>query len=244
MKQITILCLVSLIFFSGCGSSIFNKIPKGNKGNASQQEKESKQTTGSIEGEIDLPSHNDLVNNAKTNPDWVIRADGAEIKVPYGSKGKIKFETNTSEKFDSFTKILSSWKVNSAPVQLFIFGGIIVAVGVGLIIFGMGRLGAVAIGSGIALIACGVVINSYPWVFLIVVLLGLVIGGYFLYNQYKKKKIQGESEDQFYTLERLVDLIARLPNDLQEEYFKQPLREDDASGIIRKITRQARGIHR
>lgn len=233
-----------LILLSGCQSSIFKKIPKGNKGNASQEEKESKQTTGSIRGEIDLPSHQNLKENAKTNPDWVIKADGAEIKVPYGSKGKIKFETNTSETFDSFTKILSSWKVNSAPVQLFVFGGIIVAVGVGLIIFGMGRIGVVAIGSGIALIACGVVINSYPWVFLIVVLLGLVIGAYFLYNQYKKKKISGENEDQFYTLERLVDLIARLPDEMQEEYFKQPLREDDLSGILRRITRKARGINR
>jgi len=233
------------LLIAGCGwRNSGMKIPKGNKGSATQQEREKKKTTGSIKGTVTLPEKPEVDAKGKQRPPITVKADGAEMQLPAGTTGELSLTVNGYESLDTFTEMLSSWKVNSAPVQLFVFGGIIVAVGVGLIIFGMARLGVVCIGAGIALIACGVVINQYPWVFLIVVLLGLCIGAYFLYNQYKKKKITGENGDQQYVLERMVDLVARLPNDLQEQYFKQPLREDDQSSTVRTITRKARGINR
>lgn len=244
MKKILLSCILSLFLFSGCNSTSGMKIPKGNKGSASQSESEKTKIVGEIEGDIELPETPALDKNGKPLPNIRIKVDGVDVEVPAGTKGKFQVGTKGTQITDSFTEMLSSWKVNSAPVQLFVFGGIIVAVGVGLMIFGMARIGVVCIGAGIALIACGVVINQYPWVFLIVVLLGLVIGAYFIYNQYKKKKLTGESIDQMYVLELLVDLIARLPEDMQEKYFKKPLREDDQSVTVRQITRKARGVNR
>jgi len=245
MKRILLSTIIILsLLIGGCGRTDGMKIPKGNKGSATQQEREKKNVTGEIEGEITLPEVPEFGPELDPEdiPPWRVKVDGTDIEVPYGTKGKLTVKTRGSASLDSFTEMLSSWKVNSAPVQLFVFGGIIVAVGVGLIIFGMARIGVVCIGAGIALIACGVVINQYPWVFLIVVLLGLCAGTYFIYNQYKKKKITGDSGDQFYVLEKLTALIERLPEDLQEEYFKKYLREDDKSSMVRRVTRKARGL--
>jgi len=243
MRKFILISILTLLI-SGCGWKLPDgmKIPVGNKGSATQSEKEKSKVTGAISGEVTLPSVPFLDSEGKAQPDLIIKADGADVKLPAGTTGKLQITTNSSQTLDSFTEILSSWKINSAPVQLFAFGGIMVAVGVGLIIFGMTRIGVVCIGAGFALIACGVVINQYPWVFLIVVLLALCIGVYFIYNQYKKKVVTGESVDRMYVLESIVDLVAKLPDELQEKYFKQPLREDDKSAMVRSITRSARGL--
>lgn len=238
MKKL-LLCL-SFFMICGCFSNNSMKIPKGNKGEAKQEERSQKEITGEIEGDVHLPEIPADGLQTKKDP-WKIKIDGIDVEVPYGSKGNFKVNSSGSSSSDSFTQMLSSWKVNSAPVQLFIFGGIIVAVGVGLIIFGLSKFGIVCLGVGFSLIACGVVINQYPWVFLIVVLLGLVIGGYFLYVQYSKKKLQGEKLNQEYVLEKFVKIIESLSEDTQS-YIKKSLKEDDQSGVIRKVTHKARKI--
>jgi len=240
MKRIllaTILCL----FMLGCRDNSDMKIPKGNQGSASQQEIEKKKISGEIKGSIKLPEP--VVEDPEDlKQPWVIKVDGVDVQVPYGTKGEFEVKTVGSSSLDSFTEMVSSWKLNSAPVQLFIFGGILVAVGVVLIIFGMVKVGIMCIGAGFALITCGVLINQYPWIFLIVFGVGAIAGIYFIYIQFKKKSTIQENTDQQYVLEKLVDLVARLPEEFQEKYFKQPLKEDDQSAMVRRITRKARGL--
>lgn len=235
--------LIILLVTGGCFSLFSTKkeeFPTGNVGSAGRQEKENEKIIGEISGEIELPELSDDV--VAIGKPMRIKVDGAEAELPSGTKGKLQIGVNNTSSSYSWNEFASSWKINSAPVQLFVFGGVIVAVGIGLIFFGLSRIGIAAVASGAALIACGVVINSYPWVILIIVGLSLIVGGYFLYTEYRKKKLEGETIDQFYVLERITDVISKLPNDIIEKYIKAPLKEDDNSGLVRKITRKARGL--
>ena len=240
MKRLVVI-FICLCLLSGCWRNPFSRIPKGNKGEATQRDTEKKKTTGTITGEIELPGP-ELPEDYEDKKPLKIKADGVDVELPAGTKGKLKIGAQTNIQTTSLTSMISSWKLNSAPVQLTVFGGILVAVGIGLVIFGMSKIGIACAGMGGSLIACAIMINNYPWVVLIVMGLALVAGGYFLYNQYKKKKIEGESVDQMMVLSKLCKLIERMPEDIIDKYIKEPLKEDDDSAVIREITRRARGI--
>ena len=229
------------ILMAGCGGSWGSKtkIPTGDEGEAKQQETTKERIVGEIEGEFELPEIPPVDTSGTPLPLQRIKLDGVEAEVPSGSKGKIKISTTKETDRDEFIEILSSWKINSAPVQLFVFGGILVAVGIALMVFGIIRIGIAAIAMGFGLIACGVM-NTYPWVFLLVILLGLVIGGYFIYTEFKKRKLHKDTSEKEYTLNRIVRFIEALPEEVQEKYFKKPMREDDGSLTIRKVTRKVR----
>jgi hypothetical protein len=240
MRLITTILLCALLL-NGCGGTT-GKIPTGNQGNAQQKETESTKIIGEMDGEIELPSTEPQFNSKGENIPLKVRIDGVDMEVPSGTKGKIKVKTRGNTSSDSFMNITSSWKLNSAPVQLFVFGGILVAVGVALMFFGIWKIGLGCVAAGLSLIGCGVLINSYPWIVLIVLGIGLIIGAYYIFVEYKKHKALNSVDKQDYVLTRLVNLIARLPDETQEKYFKQPLREDDKSEVVREITKKARGV--
>lgn len=236
--------LVSILCFllSGCGGWDFGgaRVPKGNKGSAEQSDSEKKKIYGDIEGEFEFPEVPLMDEAGKVYPPYKFRIDGIDGEVPAGTKAKVKMSAKGKATTSSFTEIASSWKINSAPVQLFVFGGIMVAVGCVLMFFGMWYLGmGVSIGGG-ALIGCGILINEFPWVILIVIGVGILAAGYYIYTEVKKKKVLGENRDKGFVLEELVDAVSNLPDDVLEQYIKKPLREHDDSVLIREITRKAR----
>lgn len=241
MRKILIL-LFCCMFLFGCENNPFRRIPTGNKGEATQQDTEKRKVIGEITGEIELPDSPELDERGLERKPMKVKADGVDIELPAGTKGKLKIGVSGNTTTTSLTSMMSSWKVNSAPVQLMVFGGICVAVGVGLMFFGMWKLGIACSGMGGSLIACAILINNYPWVVLIIIGLCIIAGIYFLYNQYKKKKSEGDNIDYMMVLTKLSTLIDKMPEDIIEKYIKTPLKEDDDSLIIREITRRARGL--
>lgn len=241
-KRIILILLLSSFLCSGCLLTKDNasRIPQGNKGEASQSDTKKEKVIGSIEGEIELPEIPALDENGIPLPNQKIRIDGVDAELPVGSKGTFKLSASGSSSWDSFTEMSSSWKLNSAPVQLFVFGGFMVAAGVILMVFGMWKLGLGVASGGAALIGCGIMINQYPWVVLIVIGVGLLATGYYVYTEYNKKKVVGEKRDTEFVLEELTHVLSNMPDNLLETYVKQPLRESDNSSLIRRITKQAR----
>jgi len=214
-----ILMMFVCLMLVGCSSSFFKiaRIPQGNQGEATQSDKKTERIIGSIEGEVELPESPITNKNGDPLPNQKIRIDGVDAELPVGSKGKFKISANGKTTLDSITEISSSWKLNSA-----------LWLGVGISAGGLGLIG------------CGILINQYPWVVLIVLGLGLVGSGYYIYVELTKKKLVGEREDNGYVLEELTRAIDNMPEDVLETYIRKPLREHDQSSLIRKVTRQAR----
>jgi len=217
-----------------------SRIPKGNAGSAEQTDSEKKKVYGEIEGEFEFPSIPLLDAEGKIQPQYKFRIDGVDGEVPAGTKAKFKMSASGKTSTSSWTELSSEWKINSAPTQLFVFGGFMVAAGCVLMFLGMWKLGLGLSFAGGALIGCGVMINQYPWVILIVIGISLVAAAYYIYTEVYKKKLKGENTDTNFVLEELLDVLSTVPNDILEEYVKKPLREHDKSNIIRDITSRAK----
>jgi len=241
VKKIFLICLISL-FICGCGWEMGGKprVPQGNTGAAGQKDTEKTKVYGDIEGEFVLPEEPLMDSAGAMQKPLKFRIDGVDAEVPAGTKGKFKMSASGKSTTSSFTEITSKWQVNSAPTQLFVFGGFMIAAGIILMFFGMWWLGmGLSIGGG-SLIACGIMINQYPWVILIVIGVCLICAAYYLYVELNKKKLSGENQDTSFVLSELVDILSDVPNDILEKYIKQPLREHDQSSLIREITKKAR----
>jgi len=216
------------------------RVPKGQEGSAEQSDSEKKKVWGEIEGEFEFPEVPLMDAAGEVRPPYKFRIDGVDGEVPAGTRAKFKMSASGKTTTSSLTEIASTWKLNSAPVQLFVFGGLMVAAGAVLMFFGMWKLGVgISVGGG-ALIGCGIVINEFPWVILVVIGVGLVAATYYIYTEVHKKKLSGENKDTNFVLEELVDAVSDLPSEILEEYIKKPLREHDDSTLIREITRKAR----
>ena len=241
LRKILLVCIL-FVTLTGCGKWKFPnaRVPRGNDGTAEQSDSEKKKVWGEIEGEFEFPEKPLMDAAGEVRPPWKFRIDGVDGEVPAGTKAKFKMSASGKTTSSSWTEIASSWNANSAPAQLFVFGGIMVAVGVALCFFGLWYLGLGVGAGGGALIACGVLINEFPWVILIVIGVGLLAAGYYIYIEVKKKKLLGENKDTGFVLEELVDIISEMPDELREKYIKQPLREHDQSTLVRDITRAAR----
>jgi hypothetical protein len=247
MKKLLLVLLVTFMV-TGCSNWEWpgKRIPEGNKGTAEQGDSETKKVYGSIEGDFELPEFDGPeleVDGEMIRPQMKVRIDGVDMELPAGTKGKFKMSASGKTNTSSFTTIASEWKLNSAPVQLFVFGGIMVAVGGVLIFFGMWKLGIASIISGFSLIGCGIMINQYPWIVLVVIGLGFIAGVVFIWTQYHKKKAHASVDDQEYVLSKLSHAISKMPEEMVDKYIKDPLRKDDKSDLIREITRKARGLN-
>ncbi len=236
------LILILFTCIMGCDKFKFSnqRIPSGNDGKASQQDSTKQKVYGEMEGEFELPVKTLVDKSGIPFPPQKIRIDGVDAELPAGTKGVFKFSASGKNESYSFTDVSSTWKLNSAPVQLFVFGGIMVAGGVVLMFLGLHWLGIAISAGGGSLIACGVLINQFPWVVLIVACVCLIGIGYYLYTAISKKRLLGENKDTNFVLEELVDVVSDLPHEVLEKEIKNPLREHDSSDLIRKITRRAR----
>jgi len=236
--------LIGILCFmmSGCGWKMPTKsrVPKGNQGKAEQTDSEKKKVYGAIEGEFEFPEVPLLDGAGELQPPYKFRIDGVDGEVPAGTKAKFKMSASGKSSSSSWTEMSSEWKINSAPTQLFVFGGFMIAAGAVLMFMGMWKLGLGLSVAGGALIGCGIMINQYPWVILIVIGVSLVAAGYYIYTEVNKKKLKGENTDTNFVLEELVDVLSDVPHDILEKYIKTPLREHDQSNLIREITRRAR----
>lgn len=243
MKKL-ILILSVLICLTGCFSMDFDspfgrkELPKGNETTVQTQEQRKTKTRTDISGDISI----DPLEMPELNPTPPVTLDifDQKISIPRNSKVNLKVGTKEDEKSYAFMEIFSEYKKNSGPFQLFIFGGILVAIGIALTYFGLWKIGIGTAIAGFSLIGCGVLINTYPWIILIALLVLLGVGAYFVYLKIQSIKKEKENADQLETLKELTNQIGKLPEE-ELEKIKGALKDSDISSTIRKVTRKVMG---
>lgn len=233
-----ILCLSLAI--SGCDiPGIFGKaIPKGNQGQVEQQETNKSKVVGNIKGKIKLPEKPILGTNGKPLPNQNVKIDGIEASLPQGSTGELSLSGEGNETTYTLNSLLTKWKINSAPTQLFVFGAVLVAIGVVLCYFGAWTIGLGAVCGGFALIACGILIDKYPFVILIVIGVALVAAAIYVYQWWKLQKTTDDSDNRMLVVQKLTQEIEKLSKE-EKDKIKTALKQDDLSAVIRNVTQEA-----
>ena len=173
-------------------------------------------------------------------PDLKYDVLGKTVSAPPGSRVMIQVGSKTTERSWSLSEALGNFKATTNVGILIIGGGFAVAVGVVLCFFGGLSLGLAVVAFGIAMIACGVVIEQYPWVFLIVLALGLVAGVLLAYKVYKARQADVESGDKSTALAEIVKAIEALPT-IEQMNLKTKLAMTDVSATVRKVVDKVKG---
>jgi hypothetical protein len=244
MKRfILIMCLFFGMTSSGCTmTGLFGKrVQKGNEGQVAQEETLKSKSSGNIQGKIVLPHAPVLDNAGKPLPNQTLKIDGIETSLPAGSTGILEIEGDGNVSASSLNSLLSKWKLNSALTGLIVFGAVLIAVGCILIYLGAVGLGVAALIAGFSLIGCSVLVEKYPLVILGIVLIGIIIGIYFVYHYFKTRNASQVKEDSIMVIARIAAEIEKLPKEVQEQ-IKENLKKDDNSATIKQIVAEAKKL--
>lgn len=104
-------------------------------------------------------------------------------------------------------------------------------IGAGLLLFAaiyfyftrnIGRSLTIAL-AGAGFVAIGVVVDEYPWVALATVLLFLALGGIWLYEAWKKKKVESEKTELDHSLGTVVRGVENIENSAVKEVVKRSI---------------------
>jgi len=242
MKKLFIVPILALcLVFNGCGiPGLFGKnVPSGNQGQIEQQETNKTKVSGSIKGKVKLPNTPVLDKSGKPLPNQIIKIDGIETSLPQGSTGELNLDGDGDASSYTLNSLLTKWKLNSATTGLMIFGAIMIAGGCVLIYFGASAFGFAAIIAGFSLIACSVLIEKYPFVILGIVLIGVLVGIYFLYNYIRVNKLSKVKDDTMMVISKIAAEIEKLPSEIQSQ-IKNNLQKDDNSAIIKEVVTEAK----
>lgn len=201
----------------------------------------------------------DTKEKAKTEREWKVKTDimleyepckgqecntkpvdlkilGESMTVPANSKVKATFGSKRSDTSEEWNEFIGSITSSKKMTSLFVTGSFCIAGGVALMFFGLWNLGIITSAFGASLLACGVAIDKYPWVFFIVLVLVLFAIAYTLYEMVDKAH-------QKSTLEKVVDKIDNLKTSVPEaakRYVTDPLAKDKDAKMIKKHVRKAR----
>lgn len=107
----------------------------------------------------------------------------------------------------SYSAIINSQK--GSQWLLYLLGGLLVAAGIAWIIYvpAKWKMGAGAIGGGLGIIACGVLIDVYPWVFLVALGLGAAIAAWMAWDHLRGTKVASKTGEELDTHMKAVDAI-------------------------------------
>lgn len=244
MKKLILTIVLCTVLFTGSGcinsikSGLFGtKAPVGSEGSYEEEKGIKSQTTADISGTIEFEP---IPEGSVQSKPVEVKAAGKTITVPSHAKGKIEIGVKDKTNTYNFGEIVTSWKKHSGTMVLTVMGGLMLLGAVVLCYFGMWKLGGAVGIAGVLLITCAVLIDSFPWIFLIVAILLLIIAGYIIYAFVKRSHIEDKHDDVFGTVEAIGHAINKLPKEIQEE-VKHELRTHDNSATIREITRKALG---
>lgn len=239
-KLTTSLLLCLALSLGGCGfDGLFGKkVPSGNQGQVEQEETTKSKASGTIRGKVKLPSEVLVDKSGRPLPNQTVKIDGIETSIPAGSQGELELDGDGNTSTYTLNSLLTKWKVNSAPTQLFVFGAVLVAIGIVLCYFGAWNIGLGAVVGGFALIGCGILIDKYPFVILIVIGVALVAAGLYIYQWWKLQNTTGKAEDRLVVLQKLAAQIDQLSAE-EKAKVKAALKEDDLSAKIREVTQEA-----
>jgi hypothetical protein len=240
MKQILsiILCL-SLV---GC------TWPTDSKGNPKPQE-------GSVREEQTVKQQDDVIADVMVEsvpvdplttqvPPTNYKIFGRELTVPTGTKVSITAKNDYSMKQNDFYKMLGNFNYKSGQGQMIFIGAMCVAGGAVLCYFGLWSIGVGLIIFGILLITCGVVIERYPWVFLCVLVLGLIaVVAFVIYTIRHKNATTATTTTEAVLAEvcNSIEALKKTNPELVKQFITDELKKSDISATIKDVVTKVKG---
>ena len=216
--------IVALLLIAGCSNM--------KEGEEKQQTKTV--TERRVLGAIDLTyAPSATLGN---DPPVVIEIFGEKIKVPKNAKINLTFKTQREKVQKEWYEYIGTFKASKKLVALLITGAFCLAGGAALMFFGSWKIGGAMMTFGLCLIACGVAIDKYPWVFLIV--LGLIIVGlgfliYQLIDKHWQTVAFGGVVDQ-------IDVYKQINPAEAQTHILDPLAKHNDVKTIKKHVRRLR----
>jgi hypothetical protein len=233
-----LILLLCLACASGCNESgmfkFFKQRVKPQEGKVTQQQKIDQTSTVRADLTVDIDPYTEPKQASKPPIDILVM--GQTITVPGNAKLTLKVRTEAEEKESDYYSMIGSFKMSKKMGSLIAIGGFLMAAAAILCVFGMWKLGVAAACAGITLIACGVAIDKYPWVFFIVMV--AIIGGccYMLYTTIIAKR----KELAFTKVCDQIDVMKHVVPDVVKEHLTDPLAKDPLAKLINNHTTAAR----
>lgn len=160
------------------------------------------------------------------------------ISIPSNAKTEVVLESNFKKQQSDWYELIGSFNYKSGMGQLIFIGALCIAGGAVLCYFGMWGIGVGLAIFGFLLIGCGIAIESYPWVFVVVLGLGLLgVVGFVIYTiKYKKATTSAATFESV-----LAEVVAKIEalkkvNPLQvQQYITDELAKSNISGTIKEV---------
>lgn len=167
-----------------------------------------------------------------------------KVKVPSNAKIQFKVKNDYDSTQTDWYKLVGTFNYKSGMGQLIFIGALCVAAGAVLCYFGMWSIGVGLAIFGVLLIACGVTIEKYPWIFVCVLLLGLIGVVAFVIYTVRNKNLATTATTQETVLKEIVDKIEVLKKanpELVKQYITDALQKSDISSTIKKVVSKVKG---
>lgn len=170
---------------------------------------------------------------------------GSKLEVPANTKVTGTAKSNYNSAQTDWSSVISKFDVKTGTGQIVFIGALCLAAAAVLCYLGMWKLGlGVAVAGGV-LIACGVLVTQYPWVILLVLGLGTLGVGAFVYYTYRSKSSSNEANDMAKVLKVIcdrIDILKKVDPEGVKNYVTDALAKSHDSKLIETITKKLRSL--
>lgn len=229
--------MITLLLLTGCDWYGANGRPKLLQGNSTETQQVKQRNE--LETEILVES----VPTEKPGPVTVYDFYDRKIKLPSTAKVHIKAQNDYSSTQTDWYKLVGSFNYKSGMGQLIFIGALCIAGGAVLCYFGMWSIGIGLAIFGFLLIACGITIEKYPWIFVCVLLLGLIAVVVFVIYSLRNKKLLGIQVDHETALKEIceqIEAMKKVDPEAVKKYITDGLAKSLNNQVIAKVTRKVR----
>jgi len=219
------LLLISLLLLVGCSQQ-------------SIEEKTKRKTVSNRNVVADVVVEYDpyIIPEMNKSPPVDMEIFDEKIKVPPNSKVRVTVGSERNRHQDEWFEMISNVKVSKKMTSLLVIGAFCLAGGGALLLFGSWKLASGAMVFGLCLITCGVMIDTYPWVFFIVMVVVLGGMGYLFYQLIDKHKQQ----TAFDHVVGQIDIVKQTAPEIAKKLITDPLAKHPAANTIKKHVRRLR----
>jgi hypothetical protein len=166
-----------------------------------------------------------------------------KVSIPSNAKVHFKVTNDYSSKQTDLYSLVGQFNYKSGMGQLIFVGALCIAGGAVLCYFGMWSIGIGLAIFGFLLIACGITIEKYPWIFVCVLFLGLIGVIAFVIYTIRNKNLTTVKKDMETTLTELCDQIEafkKVDPDAVKKYITDALAKSYNNQVIAAVTKKAR----
>ena len=229
------LILCTLIFIVGCGLPFLeyrgDKKPAPDEGNVNTSNKLDINQSVRSKTRITIePAPDGVVK------DTVVEIAGDVIKAPPRARLTIDMTNDWDKAEQDWYSLFGSYKMSRGMSTLVASGGFMLAGAAVLFVFGLWKPGVGAGAAGLMLLVCGVAVDKYPWVFLIIIVCALIAVAYLVYRM-----ICGSKHNlTLGAVVKQIDIAKMIDSEFVRKNITDPLAQDTKAKTISNYVRKAR----